>query len=65
MCVFVCAPLSCCMLCVRYKSRMDLAMPAIFGKGAGCDLVKDTCENYIKANPTQNYYCPADRKESE
>lgn len=48
-----------------YKTRMDLATPAVFGKGAGCDLVKDTCTTYAQANPLQNYYCPAGRKDSE
>jgi hypothetical protein len=42
---------------------MELAMPAVFGKGAGCELVKDTCDAFMKANPAQNYYCQAGRKD--
>lgn len=44
---------------------MKLAQPALFGKGAGCELVKETCEAYIKRNPAQNYYCSADQKDGE
>ena len=53
-----------CVQC-RYKANMDLAQPALFGKGAGCELLKEMCEAYIQKNPSQNYYCPADRKDSE
>lgn len=44
---------------------MDLAQPALFGKGAGCDLLKDTCEAYTKKYPSQNYYCPPEKKDGE
>jgi hypothetical protein len=44
---------------------MELAQPAVFGKGAGCELVKDTCDAFIKQTPAQNYYCPAEQKDGE
>jgi hypothetical protein len=44
---------------------MELAMPAVFGKGGGCALVKDSCAAFVKANPLQNYYCPAARREAD
>jgi hypothetical protein len=49
----------------RYKANLDLAQPAVFGKGAGCELVKESCDAYVKQNPQQNYYCRADRKDGE
>lgn len=48
-----------------YKTRLDLAQPATFGRGAGCALLQDTCSAYIEANPLQNYYCPAEREEGD
>lgn len=44
---------------------MELAQPAVFGKGAGCELVKETCDAYVKETPTQNYYCPKERKDGK
>jgi hypothetical protein len=44
---------------------MDLAQPAVFGRGAGCELVKDTCDAYMKQFPAQNYYCPANQKDAD
>lgn len=44
---------------------MDLAQPAVFGKGAGCALVEDSCDAYVKKHPAQNYYCPASNKDGE
>jgi hypothetical protein len=48
-----------------YKANLDLAQPAVFGKGAGCELVKESCDAYVKQNPQQNYYCRADRKDAD
>jgi hypothetical protein len=44
---------------------MELAQPAVFGKGAGCELVKETCDAYIKQAPAQNYYCHAEQLDGE
>jgi len=49
----------------RYKANMELAQPSVFGKGAGCDLLKDSCDAYTRRNPAQNFYCPAERKDGE
>lgn len=54
-----CACLSAC----RYVTRKDLAQPALFGAGAGCDLAMDTCQAYVAKTPGQNLYCPADKKD--
>lgn len=44
---------------------MQLAQPALFGRKAGCELLKDSCDAYAQKNPAQNYYCPAARKDGE
>lgn len=49
----------------RYNANMELAQPSVFGKGAGCDLLKDSCDAYTRRNPAQNFYCPAERKDGE
>lgn len=48
-----------------YKANMELAQPSVFGKGAGCDLLKDSCDAYTRRNPAQNFYCPAERKDGD
>ncbi|KAF8061962.1 leishmanolysin-like peptidase [Scenedesmus sp. PABB004] len=48
-----------------YTTRMDLAQPANFGKGAGCDLAMESCGTFLARNPRQNYYCPADRENAD
>lgn len=49
----------------RYKTRMDLAQPATFGRGAGCSLAMDSCNAFVKKHPDQNLYCAADRADGE
>ncbi len=44
---------------------MDLAQPATFGRGAGCDLVMQSCNEYVKKHPNQTLYCRPDRADGE
>eukprot|EP00775_Hariotina_reticulata_P005454 gene5454-5688_t len=48
-----------------YSTRKDLAQPALFGAGAGCDLAMGPCNTFIEKNPQQNLYCTANRLEAD